>query len=103
MGQTCIGSRLPITGPPAVQRVAQAHVPQWTPTVCMHVQALQQRSVKILAGAVRKVRSNFPEGLPPMPEVSIPDPGSVRVPSPPPPLPLNAAGELEQQAASPHG
>lgn len=56
------------------------------------MQALHQRSLKILAGAVRKVRNNFPNGLPPRPEVNLPDASSVRIPETPASLNLNEAG-----------
>ena len=62
-------------------------------TLCACQQALQQRAVKILAGAMRKVKGNFPQGLPPLPRVAIPDAASVRRPRPPPLVTLTAAGE----------
>ncbi|KAK9808538.1 hypothetical protein WJX73_006328 [Symbiochloris irregularis] len=59
-------------------------------------EALQRRAVKILAGASRKVKQNFPDGLPPLPSVTIPDPESVRRSSPPPEANLDGAGHLVQ-------
>ena len=47
------------------------------------MQEVFQHAVKILAAAVRKVQKDFPEGVPPMPAVTIPDPWTVRQPPPP--------------------
>ena len=47
---------------------------------------------RVLAGAARTVQKNFPDGVPPLPSVSIPDPVSVKVPNVPPAIELNAAG-----------
>lgn len=58
------------------------------------LQALERRAVKILAGASRKVKQNFPDGLPALPSVTIPDPDSVRQPLTPAELDLDAAGHL---------
>ena len=64
------------------------------------VQADLKEVTRILAGAVRKVRSNFPEGLPPLPAVDV-DLASLLIPEPPRPLSLDAAGRIREGSESP--
>ena len=53
---------------------------------------------KVLAGAMRTVQKNFPGGLPPLPAVTIPDPASIKVPTVPEKVELDAAGRHRADA-----